>query len=181
MCVILRNKINIIIKFKKTLTWGSIILIFILINLISNVLISNSKVISASMEPTINIGDNIIGYNFAYNNTKPKRGDIIIFHHPDDYSLLYIKRIIGLPGDTILIEKGKIYVNDMLLLEEYIKETMIIEERKIFHVPENSFFVLGDNRNFSEDSRHWNNSYVLSEHIIAKAFLRIFPGIKILK
>ena len=90
----------------------------------------------------------------------------------------YIKRVIGLPGDTIVIKNGEIYLNgsEEPLAEPYLAETWTEEnDGMTFEVPEKCYFMLGDNRNYSEDSRYWKNPYVQREEILAKAVFRYFP------
>ena len=91
----------------------------------------------------------------------PQRFDIIIFRYPDDERQLFIKRIIGLPGETVEIRDGKIYLNgsDEPLEDVQTKETMVGSFGP-YTVPENSYFVMGDNRNDSKDSRYWTNTFV---------------------
>lgn len=98
------------------------------------------------------------------------RGDIIIFHAPDHPDENYIKRVIGMPGDTITVEDNHVYVNDVLLKEDYVKDKMNVTGDGIYKVPEGHYFVMGDNRNHSNDSRFWKNKYVSSKAIIAKPF-----------
>ncbi len=106
---------------------------------------------SGSMENTIMTGDRVIGNRFAYSFSDPQRFDIIIFRYPDDESQLFIKRIIGLPGETVEIQDGKIYLNgsDEPLEDVQTKETMVGSFGP-YTVPENSYFVMGDNRNDSK-------------------------------
>lgn len=106
----------------------------------------------------------------------PERGDIIIFKFPDDESQNYVKRVIGCPGDTVKIEGGKVYVNGELLEEDYLKETWTVATGPYtFEVPEDSYFVMGDNRNNSYDGRYWTNTYVKKSKILGKAIFRYWP------
>ena len=133
---------------------------------------------SSSMEETIMTGDQVFGNRLAYNSADPQRGDIAIFYAPDKPDTLYIKRVIGLPGDKVVIDDAKIYINDSKesLDEPYIngkwtKETGYYE----YQVPEGCYFMLGDNRNYSEDARDWENTYVKRDKIVAKAECIYFP------
>jgi len=145
---------------------------------LKNFIIINAKVPTGSMENTIMPGDNILGLRLAYVTEEPERGDIIFFYFPDDETQKYVKRIVGLPGETITIVDGKIYINDseVPLEEEYLKEEWTRGTGPyIFEVPEDSYFCLGDNRNRSADAREWNNPYVTKEKIIGKALFTYFP------
>ena len=121
-------------------------------------------------------GDRVIGNRFAYSFSDPQRFDIIIFRYPDDESQLFIKRIIGLPGETVEIQDGKIYLNgsDEPLEDVQTKETMVGSFGP-YTVPENSYFVMGDNRNDSKDSRYWTNTFVTKDEILGKAIFRYWP------
>ncbi len=144
---------------------------------INNFIIVNATVPSSSMEETIMTDDRVIGLRLAYKNNDPLRGDIIIFKFPDDESILYIKRVIGLPGDTVDIHDGSVFVNGEALEEPYIKEST---EGSFgpYTVPEGHYFMLGDNRNNSADSRYWNNTFLEREKIVGKAVLRYWPSVK---
>lgn len=144
----------------------------------SKVLIVNANIPSGSMEDTIHPGDRVIGSRLAYLSQDPKRGDIIIFRFPDDESQIFIKRIIGLPGEEIRIVDGKIYIDgaDKPLEESYLKEAPQGSFGP-YEVPGDSYFVMGDNRNNSHDSRFWENHYVAREEILAKAWFQYYPRI----
>ena len=138
--------------------------------------IVNAETPTSSMENTIMTGDRVIGNRFAYSFSDPQRFDIIIFRYPDDESQLFIKRIIGLPGETVEIRDGKIYLNgsDEPLEDVQTKETMVGSFGP-YTVPENSYFVMGDNRNDSKDSRYWTNTFVTKDEILGKAIFRYWP------
>ena len=131
------------------------------------------------MEPTIMTGDRIIGSRLAYWFSDPQRGEIIIFDYPDDESVQYVKRIIGLPGETVDIVDSQVYINGEPLDEPYIREPMDPEEPMHFEVPEGCYFMMGDNRNYSSDARYWHNHYVAEDQIIAKVLFRYYPFSKI--
>ena len=146
--------------------------------------IVNAVIPSASMEPTIMTGDHIFGNRLAYKTRNPERFDIIIFRYPDNEEQLFIKRIIGLPGDTIEIRDGDVYVNgsDQPLYDAFCADlncTELDESRSSltnpFVVPENSYFVMGDNRLNSRDSRYWVNPFVEKDKILGEAFFRYWP------
>ena len=140
-------------------------------------IIVNAKIPSASMEPTIMTGDRLIGNRLAYLNEDPQRGDIVIFLFPDNEKEYFIKRVIGLPGETVTVKDGKVYINDsMTPLDEsaYLK-TVPLGDFGPFKVPEGAYFMMGDNRNNSMDSRFWNSPYVYRDKILGKAWVRYFP------
>lgn len=169
---------------KEIFEWVKIIVSAALIAFVLNTfIIANSEVPSGSMENTIMTGDRVIGSRLSYRFEDPKRGDIAIFRFPDNEKIYYVKRIIGLPGETVDIVDGKVYINgsDEPLDEPYIREPMIPEAPMHFEVPENSYFMMGDNRNYSMDARRWENTYVKREKIIAKVLFRYFPKLGILK
>ena len=112
-----------------------------------------------------------------YDFNEPERGDIVIFKYPDDESVDYLKRIIGLPGETVEIISGKVYINGELLDEPYLSEEPTGDYGP-YQVPEDSYFMLGDNRAVSKDSRYWHNTYVKKDKIIAKAFVMYWPSLK---
>ena len=142
----------------------------------SKVLIVNATIPSGSMEDTILPGDRTIGARLAYLFQEPKREDIIIFRFPDDESQVFIKRVIGLSGETIQIVDGRVYIDgsDTPLEEVYLKEAPKGSFGP-YKVPEDSYFVMGDNRNHSHDSRYWENQFVEKEHILAKAVFQYYP------
>lgn len=126
-----------------------------------------------SMENTIMTGDRVIGNRFAYSFSDPQRFDIIIFRYPDDESQLFIKRIIGLPGETVEIRDGKIYLNGSdEPLGWYYRRNHGRIFRSVYNFSENSYFVMGDNRNDSKDSRYWTNTFVTKDEILGKAIFR---------
>ena len=156
---------------------------------------------SSSMENTIMPGNRLIGTRFSYWFSEPERGDIVIFHYPLDEKIIYIKRVIGLPGETVKIEDGKIYINDSEtpLDEPYLKEEWLVENTGFsYTIPEDCWLMLGDNRNNSADSRYWPQkaleeglvssieegrekySFVHSDQIMARAVFRYWGGFKVL-
>ena len=143
----------------------------------------NAYIPSDSMENTLMTGDRLIGNRIAYQfGNNPERYDIIMFYAPDEPDEVYIKRVIGLPGETVLIKDGKVYINGShtALDDSFIREEMEEEPEMEFHVPEDSYFMLGDNRNESLDSRYWDNPYEARSSIVAKAWFRYWKGFKML-
>ena len=172
--------------FKKELfSWiKTIVIAVVLAVFITNFIIVNAKVPSGSMENTIMTDDRIIASRLTYLFGDPQRGDIVVFKFPDDpqQKTLYVKRIIGLPGETVEIIDGKVYIDgaEEPLDDSFTKEVPVGTYGP-FEVPEDSYFMMGDNRNNSSDSRFWENKYVKRDKILGKVFLRYFPSFKIYK
>lgn len=163
-------------------SWIKIIVIAVAIALVADTFfIANAVVPTGSMENTIPTHARLIGYRLSYKFSDPKRGDIIIFKYPDDESTDFLKRIIGLPGETVEIRDGKVYIDGSSepLDEPYLAETPYGDFGP-YEVPEDCYFVLGDNRNNSKDSRYWENTYVERSKIIAKAVWMYYPSFKVL-
>ena len=169
------------VNWKKEIwEWVKIIVSAAVIALVlNNFIIANSKVPSGSMENTIMTNDRVIGSRLSYLFADPERGDIVIFHYPDNEKVYFVKRVIGLPGDTVDIYGGHVYLNGSQepLMEEYIREPMVPDIPMHFEVPEDCYFMRGDNRNYSKDARFWTNTYVKKEKIIAKVLFRYYPKI----
>ena len=153
---------------------------FLLVFILNHFIIANVNVPTGSMKNTIMESDRLIGFRLSYLFSSPERGDIIIFKYPDDESINYVKRVIGLPGDIVQIIHGKVYVNDEELDEPYIREPMQDNPQELTYiVPEDSYFVMGDNRNNSRDSRYWETTnYVSKDKILAKALFKYYHGDK---
>lgn len=159
-----------------------IVMVMAVVLFVQNFLIINAKIPSESMEKTIMTGDRIFGNRLAYKFADEKRFDIVIFRFPDDESQLFIKRIIGMPGETVEIREGKVYIDgsETPLDDSFTPETPLGDFGP-YIVPEGHYFMLGDNRNYSKDSRFWVNPFVSEDKILGKAVVRYFPGIKMLK
>ncbi len=167
------NKKKAIIK--EILTYVGIVVVAILIaQFITRVLIINAEIPSSSMYPTIMKGDRLFGNRLAYANSTPQRGDIVIFYYPDNKEEKYVKRVIGLPGETIEIHDKAVYVNGERLDETAYLDIETYGNFGPYIVPQDSYFVLGDNRADSWDSRYWTNKYVHEDDIIAKAWFRYY-------
>lgn len=164
---------------REALSWCmTFVVAIVLALLLKNYIIINATVPTGSMEHTIEPGDDLFGLRVAYSFTEPKRGDIIIFKFPDDESEKYVKRIIGLPGEKVTIKEAKVYINDseVPLDEDYLKEKWVLATGPFeFDVPEDCYFVMGDNRNDSYDARYWDNTYVTKDEIIGKAYMIYYP------
>jgi signal peptidase I len=134
-----------------------------------------------SMEPNFENGDYLIIDEISYRLKEPQRGEVIVFRYPDQPSQRFIKRIIGLPGETIEIKDGKVMIikddqTEVLDESQYLPkglETKSGIQGDKFSIPDNKFFVLGDNRSVSADSRSWG--LLPRENIIGRVYLRIWP------
>ena len=134
----------------------------------------------ASMVPQFHNGEYLIIDEFSYRNNAPQRGDVIVFRYPKDPKQFYIKRIIGLPGETIQIKNEQVVIYNKgnpwgLLLDEtgYLQEGETTRGDIDAKLEDNQYFVLGDNRQFSSDSRYWGT--VDKKFIIGKVWLRAWP------
>ncbi len=161
---------------KEIFDWVAVIVIAVLVSFVLHTfVIVNATVPTSSMENTIMAGDRVIGSRLYYTRHDPERGDIIMFDYPDDPSILYIKRVIGLPGDHIEITGGVVYLNGEPLDEPYLN--VVTEgEWGPYDVPPGCYFMMGDNRNDSADSRYWQNTYLTRDGIVGKAVLKYWRG-----
>ncbi|MCL4358467.1 MAG: signal peptidase I [Patescibacteria group bacterium] len=136
-------------------------------------------VVGQSMEPTFHSFDYLIVDKISYRFEKPQRNDVIIFRPPVDPSVFYIKRVIGLPGDTVIIQNGHVYIQNKHhpqgyeLQEPYLPSTDTTPGNGVFKVTAGHYFVLGDNRAASYDSRRWG--LLPAQNIIGKVELNLVP------
>lgn len=144
------------------------LVLFLGINAIS----ARIRIESISMQPTLYAGDYVIVNKLAYKIGEPGRGDVIVFHYPPDPGREpYIKRVIGLPGDHVVVQDSQVLVNNVALVEPYINSAPNYDGE--WSVPEDSLFVLGDNRNNSSDSHSWG--MVPLKNVIGKAEVVYWP------
>lgn len=132
-----------------------------------------ARVPSGSMEQTVMTGDYVIATRM--DRTDIKRYDIMVFIPPDDPDIIYIKRVIGLPGETITVSGGRVFAGKEELDGSFLPEEMNGSGDGVFQVPEGCYFMLGDNRNHSLDARFWQEKYVPKESMLAKAWFTIWP------
>lgn len=168
--------------FKELLGWIAYILIIIgMTYLIITYVGQRTRVSGSSMEPTLTDGDNLIVDKLTYRFRDPKRYDVIVFPYQYQKNTFYIKRIIGLPGERVQVADGYVYINGELLDEHFGKEVMDdpgIAENEIT-LGEDEYFVLGDNRNHSSDSRESSVGVIHRDDLMGRAWIRIWPLDKI--
>ena len=152
--------------------------VFILLILFITFVAQRTDVSGQSMENTLQDGDSLIVDKISYRFKDPERFDIVIFEYQYGDEPCFIKRVIGLPGETVQIDTdGNIFINGSVLEEGYGAEVILDPGRAIDPITlgEDEYFVLGDNRNHSMDSRDYSVGNVKKDTIVGKAFIRIFP------
>ncbi|MBI4706562.1 MAG: signal peptidase I [Candidatus Omnitrophica bacterium] len=169
----------------------SIVIAFLLAMVIRAFVVQAFKIPTGSMRQTLIEGDLILVNKFIYGAKipftnkrlpavrQPKRGDVIVFIYPEDRKKDFIKRLVGLPGETLEIRSGTIYINDKPVLDPvfnqryyYNRGDFAMEGQKLV-IPKGTYFVLGDNSASSKDSRYWG--FVPADNILGKAILIYFP------
>ncbi|MFD2043931.1 signal peptidase I [Ornithinibacillus salinisoli] len=164
-------------KVKKKNEWiewiKAIIIAIILAFIIRNFLFATSIVEGDSMDPTLENGERVIFNKIVYFIGEPARGDIIIIQRPQKN---YVKRVIGLPGETIEIKDHKLFINDEQYEQTFITEEAINHTGNFgpIEIPEDSYFVMGDHRAISKDSRN-GLGFITEDEIIGRSELVIFP------
>lgn len=163
---------------QEKIKWGRFFLDIIETLILAVVLFFGINAVSArvrvdgfSMRPTLDDGEFVLVSKLNYKLSNVQRGDIIVFHYPMDPEQELIKRVIGLPGDRIEVDKGIVYVNGQALEEPYIAAPPAYSSQ--WNVPEDRLFVLGDNRNDSSDSHSWG--FLPFENVVGKAVLIYWP------
>jgi len=144
----------------------------LIIFLVIRFAIQSYRVSGVSMQPGLQTNEYVLVNKIAYLFHPPERGDVIVFHFPLDTSQDFIKRVIGLPGDTITYNSSMVQVDGVVLNEPYISQASN-PDAKTIKVPANDFFVMGDNRPASDDSRDWG--FVPKEDLVGKAVLVYWP------
>lgn len=165
--------------------------------LVNRFVLINAVIPSESMENLLQVDDRVFGFRFAYLFEEPKRYDVVMFTYPVDGETIYIKRIIGLPGETVDIKNAEIYIDGAKtpIEENYLPEKWAVRNDGYhFEVPKDCYLMLGDNRNISEDAREWAQCavddgvaanleegqqyvYVPKDTIIGRAVLKYFPKV----
>ncbi|MBQ4293743.1 MAG: signal peptidase I [Lachnospiraceae bacterium] len=186
---------------KEIMSWVWVVLLaFLATIIIRKFVIVNAEVPTGSMVSLIDPGDRLIGFRLSYLFKDPQRFDVVIFKYPVDPNEKFIKRVIGLPGETVTIRDAKIYIDDSAvpLDEPYLPERWTEQnDGLIYEVPEDSYFLLGDNRNVSLDARYWANeaieagltedwevaeeyTFVPKKDILGKAIFKYYPKFEVL-
>lgn len=161
-----------ILDYSKIIFFALVVAMFFKNNVAAGALVP-----SASMEDAVMTGSRIVINRLAYITNEPQRGDIVSFYYPDDGETLYLKRVMGLPGETIEGIGGYVYIDGVKLEKDYTSE-VLYSDFGPFIVPEGCYFMMGDNRNNSWDSRYWQNKFVEKTEIIGKAEFEYYPEIK---
>lgn len=161
-----------------------IVIAIVIALLLKAFVFANAVIPTGSMLNTIQLGDKVIASRLAYKSDNPERYDIVLFYYPDDPTdkTIFVKRVIGLPNETVEIVDGVVYVTkeDGEIIQ--LKDDFITMEKPLgdfgpYTVPSDSYFMLGDNRNQSKDSRFWDNTSVHKDKIIGKVMFKYYPKI----
>jgi signal peptidase I len=156
---------------------SSLVLVPITRALIRNNVVQAYKIPSGAMLPTIQIGDCVLVDKRHYNSDEIKRGDIIVFKYPEDQTRDFIKRVIGLPGETIEIKNQVVYIDGKRLKEDYVNQAdEYMSNMSLRRILPDSYFVMGDNRGNSMDSRVWG--FLNKSLIIGKVYLIYWSSYK---
>ncbi len=174
-------KINKSTVKREAREWGEALIIALILTLIIRTFIVQAfKIPSGSMHPTLMVGDKLFVNKFLYKFDDPQRWDVVVFKYPEDPKKDFIKRLIALEGETVEIRDGVIYIDGIKqILPDEIKQNLYYNQepfaapRRPVKVPENSYFVLGDNSLSSRDSRYWG--FVPKKYMVGKAFVRWWP------
>lgn len=134
--------------------------------------IQNYQVVGTSMQPGLNTNEYVLVNKLAYLFHPPERGDVIVFHFPVDTTKDLIKRVIGIPGDVIILTSSTVEVDGIVLKEPYVTASVNPGASQVT-VPQDEYFVMGDNRQYSDDSRDWG--FVPKSYIIGKAVMVYWP------
>ncbi len=156
-------------------TISVIVIAFVLAMILRNYVIEGREIPTGSMLPTVQLNDRVWVNRFIYRFQEPQRGDVIMFQPPESVNspTPYLKRVIGLPGETVEMKNNKVYINDKALVEPYVSEPLEYEYGPVL-VPPNGLLVLGVNRNSSYDSHEWN-TWLTQDRLMGKALAIYWP------
>ena len=160
---------------KEIMSWAVMFAIAIVLVLFINRFVFFQVVVpTGSMESTIMTGDRVFTFRLSYLFSEPKRGDIVVFKYPRDTSRYFVKRLIAVGGETVALKGGKLYINGELVPEDYLPQGLSFDDDYgPVTVPEGNYFMLGDNRNNSSDSRDWG--FVSRDLIVGKEIFIYWP------
>jgi signal peptidase I len=170
-------------KLRETIDFFIPIVIAVIVAiLLKTFVFANAVVPTGSMKNTIEEKDRIIASRLAYINSDPERYDVVIFKYPDDEEQCFVKRVIGLPGETVEVVNGIVYVTQtngevIQLDDSFVTNCIPSGDFGPYEVPEGCYFMMGDNRNNSWDSRYWTNKFVSKDKILGKVKFRYYPSI----
>ncbi len=179
-----KTTFQVVMEYVRVIVIGALIAF-----LLCRFVIINAEVPTGSMIPTINRNDRMIGLRLKYIFSDPERGDVAIFKNPEpgvDYNKLFVKRVIGLPGETVTIDKGRVSITTaegetFELDESYLRETPYEElsvNNAVYVLGEDEYFMMGDNRNNSRDSRFFGA--VTRDRMVAKVLFKYYKGFEII-
>ena len=158
----------------KTLEWfETLFYAFCIAMVLRQFIVQSSLVFSGSMIPTLQIDDRLVVNKLVYHFNEPDRGDIVLFKSPYGDGKQFVKRLIGLPGDSVEIRRGIVYINDQPLVFPGVTVRRDYSFRKKETIPADHYFMLGDNRSNSSDSRVWG--YVTKDDLIGEALVTYWP------
>jgi len=172
----------------EMLSWAkTVVVALLLVITVNSFVIVNAVVPTPSMENTIQTNDRIVAFRMSYLFSEPGRYDMIVFRGPEGDPKLYVKRILGLPGESLTIINGEVFINGSTTPQrsDFVKGGLngnygVFNEAtgmlEPFIIPEDHFFVLGDFRDRSADSRIWSETYIPRGRILGRVAFRYFPG-----
>jgi len=155
-------------EFLETLAMTAVVFLFLI-----TFVVQGYKVYGSCMSPNLVTGERLLGNKFVYRFGQPNRGDIVVFKYPPDPQKTFVKRVIGLPGETVEIKQGDVFINDHKLAEKFYVKNAAHGDYPRQKIPAGQLFVLGDNRDQSNDSRYWGDLPI--NNIQAKAWVRYWP------
>ncbi len=155
----------------------SLLVAALLALIIHTFIMQNFRIPSGSMEPTLQIQDYIFASKLTYRLGEPKHGDIVVFKYPRDTSRYFVKRLIAVGGEIVELKDSKLFIDGRLVAEDYLPQGLEFRDYGPVTVPEGDYFMLGDNRNNSSDSRDWG--YVPRNLIVGKEIFIYWPPARI--
>lgn len=158
-------------------SWALPVICFVVIWLIFKFVLMTSIIPTQSMYPTLSAPCFTVGVRTNVLSKPYERGDIVLFQRGDGNERFYAKRIVGMPGDVLEIKHGQTYINGVEYEESYLNETPEDLDFGPFQVPEDHYFMMGDNRNNSYDSRYWDEHFVPANKVMSKVYLHFHLGL----